>query len=251
VNAFSDLYSKYYNLLYKNKDYNEEFQYVLNAINEHSVSHVNSILDIGCGTGKHLSFFKKNGFTVFGIDSSEYMLKEARKHLYQEENLLCSRASEFKFNKKFDAIISLFHVMSYQTQNDELEEVFTNISNHLTIGGLFLFDFWYGPAVLSDLPVIRIKRLEDEDIKITRITEPVIHYNENIVDVHYQLFIEQNETTRLEKLTEMHKMRYFFLPEIAYFLKKTGFLLIDSCQWMSKNPLSSKSWYGFIIAKKV
>jgi hypothetical protein len=78
-----------------------------------------------------------------------------------------------------------------------------------------------------------------------------MHYNENIVDVCYQLFIEQNETKYLEKLSEIHKKRYFFLPETKYFSSKAGLSLIDSCQWMSKEPLSNKSWYGFIILKKV
>ncbi|MDR2406663.1 MAG: class I SAM-dependent methyltransferase [Bacteroidales bacterium] len=250
MSTFTSLYSEYYNLLYKDKDYGEEFQYVLNAINNHSVDHVTSILDIGCGTGKHLSFFKKNGFTVSGIDLSENMLKEAKRHLCQDEDLLCFKASEFKFNKKFDIIISLFHVMSYQTQNDELEKVFMNISNNLVYGGLFLFDFWYGPAVLSDPPVVRIKRLEDKELKIARIAEPVMHYNENTVDVCYQLFIEQSESNHFEKLTERHKMRYLFLPEIEYFSKKAGLSLISSYKWMSKEPLSNTSWYGFIILEK-
>jgi hypothetical protein len=45
-------------------------------------------------------------------------------------------------------------------------------------------------------------------------------------------------------------MRYFFLPEIEYFSGKAGLTLIDSRQWMSKEPLSNKSWYGFAVARK-
>jgi hypothetical protein len=44
--------------------------------------------------------------------------------------------------------------MSYQIETNEIEAVFKKVSEHLAIGGLFLFDFWYGPAVLSDSPVM-------------------------------------------------------------------------------------------------
>ena len=33
-------------------------------------------------------------------------------------------------------------------------------------GGIFIFDFWYGPAVLADPPAVRIKRLENERMKV-------------------------------------------------------------------------------------
>jgi SAM-dependent methyltransferase len=251
MNVFGDRYSKLYDLLYKDKNYHEEFQYVFETINQYiSPCHTKSILDIGCGTGRYLKLFKDAGYTIFGVDISLDMLYEAKKYLHQEHDLICCKASEFLFNQKFDVIVSLFHVMSYQIETSDVETVFRKVSDHLVTGGLFLFDFWYGPAVLSDPPVIRIKRLEDEELMITRIAEPVMHYNENTVDIHYQLFIEKRRTKYLEKLTETHRMRYIFMPEIKYFSEKAGLSLVDSFHWMSKEPLSNKSWYGFAILKK-
>jgi len=173
---------------------------------------------------------------------------EARKYLQQEEDLICCKASEFKFNKKFDAFISLFHVMSYQTENDELEKVFQNVSEHLTDGGLFIFDFWYGPAVLTNPPIVKIKRLEDDEVKITRITEPVMRYNENIVDVNFEVMIEDKKTHLVEKINETHKMRYLFLPEIELFANKVGLKIEISYKWMTYENLLSDSWYGLIIS---
>ena len=154
------------------------------------------------------------------------MIREARNYLQQEDVLICCKASEFKFNRKFETIISLFHVMSYQAENDELEKVFQNVSEHLTDGGLFIFNFWYGPAVLTDPPVVKIKRLEDDEVRITRITEPVMRYNENIVDVNFEVIIEDKKTHIIEKLPETHKMRYLFLPEIEMLAKKIGLKII-------------------------
>jgi SAM-dependent methyltransferase len=250
MDTFGKTYSKYYNLLYKDKNYLEEYIYIRELIERHGNKNAKNILDIGCGTGKHLGLFKKDGYAVSGVDISENMISEARKYLQQEENLLCCKASEFKFNKKFEVIISLFHVMSYHTGNDELEKVFQNVSEHLTDDGLFIFDFWYGPAVLSDPPVVKIKRLEDDEVKITRITEPIMHYNENIVDVNFEIIIEDKKTYLSEKLHEIHKMRYLFLPEIELLTNKNNFEILKTYKWSTEELISIASWYGLTMLKK-
>jgi hypothetical protein len=140
--------------------------------------------------------------------------------------------------------------MSYQIGNDEIEMVFINTYNHLADNGLFIFDFWYGPAVLSDPPVIRIKRLEDDEMKIVRIAEPVTHYNENIVDVNYDMIIENKKTHIIERTNEIHKMRYFFLPEIKKIAADNNLLFVDSFKWLNFSPLSEKTWYGCVVLRK-
>jgi SAM-dependent methyltransferase len=248
--VFGEVYSKYYNLLYKDKNYYEEYVYIREILKRHGGASGKDILDIGCGTGKHLKFFKDDGFTVTGVDLSKNMIDEAKIYLAQDKNLLCCRASEFKFVKKFNTIISLFHVMSYQTDTNELEKVLISISNHLNDSGLFVFDFWSGPAVLLDPPVVRIKRLEDQNVKITRIAEPVMRYNENIVDVNYELFIENKKSNSLSKLTETHNMRYLFLSEIKHLSEKVKLSLLGAYGWLTFSPLSEKTWYGLVVLKK-
>jgi SAM-dependent methyltransferase len=249
--VFGDAYSKYYNLLYNDKDYYNEYIYIRDIIKKYrNEENIKEILDIGCGTGKHLLCFKKDGFNVSGVDASPDMLKEAQRVLNQTENIVCCKAADFKFNKKFDVIISLFHVMSYQTDTMELEKVFLNVSNHLTDNGIFIFDFWYGPAVLSDPPVVRIKRLEDNKIRITRIAEPVLNYNENIVDVNYEILVENRKTYFLERIIENHKMRYWFLPEIKHFGIRTGLSYIASHKWLDVISLSERTWYGLVLLGK-
>jgi SAM-dependent methyltransferase len=251
MDAFGNIYSKYYNLLYKDKDYRGEYEYICELIQRHGTNKkIDTVLDIGCGTGKHLKYFKDAGYSVFGIDLSENMLSVAKENLNQEENIVCCPASGFNFNIKFNVIISLFHVMSYQVNTDELEKVFFNVQNHLDKGGLFIFDFWYGPAVLSDPPVVRIKRLEDEKIKIARLAEPAMHYNENIVDVNYELFLEDKGTHYIERIAEKHKIRYLFLPELKRLALNNNFLFVNAYQWLDFSPLSEKTWYGCAVLKK-
>ena len=57
-----------------------------------------------------------------------------------------------------DAAVALFHVVSYLTSETQLETFAANVARSLKPGGLFLFDFWYGPAVLAQKPEVRVKQ---------------------------------------------------------------------------------------------
>jgi hypothetical protein len=140
--------------------------------------------------------------------------------------------------------------MSYQIETNEIEKVCLNVSKHLADGGLFIFDFWYGPAVLADPPVVRIKRLEDESVRIVRIGEPTMHYNKNVVDVNYEAMIENKSRHSLERIAETHKMRYFFLPELNRFAKNEDLEIVSFSEWMGFHELDHTMWYGVMVVKK-
>lgn len=251
MNQFGDLYSQYYDLLYSDKDYISEVDYVDELIKSHS-KNVKTLLDMGCGTGKHAELFCEKGYKVHGIDLSEDMLKIAnQRRKGKEDNLSFSHSNiqELNLSDKFDVVVSLFHVMSYQNSNEQLIKAFEVAKNHLNNDGIFIFDFWYGPAVLKDLPTTRVKRLENENIKVTRIAEPIIHPQENIVDVNYDVFIEDKKTKEVVEKKELHKMRYFFDTELEMIFEKVGFSIIQKYEWMSdKNP-DFNSWNVVWVVK--
>lgn len=73
---------------------------------------VKNILDVGCGTGRHLVYLAKHGFTMFGFDVSEHAIQMARKWLHEEglsaDLLQHGMESIFPYaDNTFDAIISV------------------------------------------------------------------------------------------------------------------------------------------------
>lgn len=48
-------------------------------------NHVKKVLDLGCGSGRHLVFLAKKGFTVYGFDSSPEALRLAKNWLAKEK----------------------------------------------------------------------------------------------------------------------------------------------------------------------
>lgn len=243
-----DAYARYYDLLYRDKDYAGEAEYVAAHIRKQAPQ-AKRILELGCGTGAHAEHLARMGYTVHGVDMSAAMLEraEARKAALPPE--VAARLTfgvgdvrTVRTGQAYDAVISLFHVMSYQTGNDDLQATFATVKAHLNPGGTFLFDCWYGPAVLSDPPAVRVKRLQDEEIEVLRIAEPVMHYNENVVDVSYQVTITEKATGDQEQVCEVHKMRYLFLPEIHALAQRNGLDVTLVHGWMSDQEASQNTW---------
>jgi len=248
-------YARYYDLLYRDKDYAGEAQFVHKLLQNYAPS-TKSILELGCGTGVHAFLLAKEGYQVHGVDLSQQMLQQATDRLSHLPTELASRLEfspgdirTIQLNQQFDAVISLFHVISYQTSNEDLLAAFATVKSHLKPGGVFIFDCWYGPAVLSDRPVVRIKRLEDEEISAIRIANPVMYPNENLVDVNYQVLIKQKNTNTVEELQELHKMRYLFKPEINLLFLQSGFEYVENREWMTNRESGFDTWGVYFVAR--
>jgi SAM-dependent methyltransferase len=254
MNVFGN-YARYYNLLYRDKEYVGEAKFIAQLLKNYAPN-TQSILELGCGTGNHALLLAKEGYQVHGVDFSQEMLQQANTRISQISQELTSKIvfsqgdiRTIRLEQQFDAVISLFHVISYQITNQDLEAAFATAKAHLKPGGVFIFDCWYGPAVLSDRPTIRVKRLEDQEISITRIAEPMIYPNENLVDVNYHVFIKDKESGAVEEIQETHRMRYLFKPEIDLLLTNSQIKPIAYSEWMTNREPGFDTWGVYFVGR--
>lgn len=247
-----NLYAKYYDLLYRDKDYNSEANYIKKLINLYRPD-CSSLLDLGCGTGRHIQSLAESGINVSGVEISDVMLERAYENLKSNGQLMegvrlyKGDIKKIRLREKYDVIILLFHVMSYQTTNNDLLMTLKTIKEHLKDNGICIFDFWYGPAVLSERPEKRLKQLTDEYLNIYRTSIPVMRINENIVEVNFQIDIKDKSGKSLEEISETHVMRYLFKPELKLLLNIFNMSLIHIEEWMTGSMLTEKSWYATAI----
>ena len=251
-----DAYARYYDLLYRDKDYAAEAEYVASQIRAHA-PRATRILELGCGTGAHAEHLARMGYTVHGVDLSPTMLARAAARTAALPPDTAARLSfglgdvrTVRTGETYDAVISLFHVVSYQTADSDLAATFETAALHLRAAGLFLFDFWHGPAVLAQQPDVRSKRLEDDDIKVTRSAHPTLHVEQNVVDVNYHVRIEVKATGKIEEVRETHRMRYLFVPEVAHFAEPGRWAGVEACAWMGHQPPGVGDWSGFARATR-
>ena len=225
METFQD-YAYYYNAFYKDKDYAKEARQIDEILKKYG-KNIHSVINYGCGTGKHDIELSRIGYSCTGIDLSETMIEVAKQNSKNEEKKIDFSVADirkFEPEKKYDAVISLFHVMSYQNSNEDIRATFQSARKALERDKLFWFDLWYGPGVLTDPPVVRVKEVEDDQYRLVRIARPVMYDERNMVDVNYEVLIIDKKTNITKTIKEVHSMRYFFRPELEILLHQVNIL---------------------------
>lgn len=249
-------YAKYYDLLYQDKDYRSEADFVLEAIRQFRPC-IKNLLELGCGSGGHAQVLADLGISVLGVDRSVSMIEKAQIKAQSLSSEVSRRLTfmeadirHLRLERRFDGAIALFHVMSYQLTNTDVVDAFRAAGEHLHSGGLFVFDCWYGPGVISDRPTVRVKHWTDKGRKITRIAEPIMHPRTNSVDVNYTVFSCNADGGSLEETRETHQMRYFFEPELEMLAAQAGLRIVESREWMASKAPDFGTWTACFVAQK-
>lgn len=254
MEIFQD-YAYYYNSFYRDKDYMAEAQTVDGLLKKYNPG-VQSLVNFGCGTGRHDLELEKLGYHCTGIDISPLMIELARKNAQASGSGIGFEVADirsYESQKKYDAVISLFHVMSYQNTNEDILNAFRSAAKllHNGAGACFLFDVWYGPGVLSDPPCVRVKEVEDDHNKLIRIARPVMRESENIAEIHYEVLVINKDSSKVQTIREVHSMRYFFRPELEFLLNEAGFELLDNIDCQTLAGTTFDSWTSYFIARAV
>jgi SAM-dependent methyltransferase len=249
MSVFDRYYAQFYDMLYKDKDYESESNYIISLIKKYNPE-AKSILDLGCGTGRHAELFSNKGFIVLGVDQSKYMLNEAMNRKNNNLDFIEGDVRFLKLDKKFDVVTALFHVLSYQITNKDVESLIRTAYNHLNKNGLFIFDFWYGPAVIIQKPEVRIKELENDNVKFIRVAKPMIDFSRNVVEVCYKIFVVDKKNKTFLEHEEIHPMRFFFDPELELFIENIGFKLESKFSWLKFEKPSENDWSVVWVVRK-
>lgn len=253
MDVFED-YADLYDLFYSEKDYGAECNYIIELTGKYLESPVRSILDVGCGTGGHAFIWSQNGFDVTGLDLSSAMLTHARgkvKGLKPSISFHEGDVRNFDLGRKFDIVTAMFAVMSYQTATKDILSALHSVRKHLKKNGLFIFDAWSGPCVMSDPPRERVGYFEREEIEILRTVRTDHDISIHLVSVHYDILCIFGDRV-VKRIQETHRMRYFFPQEVDDYASRTGFKVMSCEPFMGQgDDLRIKDWNATFILKAV
>ena len=113
-----------------------------------------SILDLGCGFGRHAILMAEHGFEVTGIDLSETLLKRAQRDANRKKanvTFLLGDMRQLDLRAAFDATIVLGSTFGYFDDRTNLE-VLKRIRNALRPGGRLMVEFLNRDRVVNELP---------------------------------------------------------------------------------------------------
>ncbi len=246
-------YAYYYNAFYQDKDYKGEAEQIDFLLKKYG-NNIVSLINYGCGTGRHDIELYKMGYRCTGVDFSPVMIDIAKQNVRKENMSITFTVADIRNyvpQKKYDGVLSLFHVMSYQNRNEDILAALWSARKALNVGGILLFDVWYGNGVLSDKPTVRVKEIEDNRNRLIRIARPTFHEKENIIDVNYEVLVIDKESSITKVINEVHNMRYFFRTELEMLLQQSGFELIDNVDCQTLGPTDYQSWTSYFIAKAI
>lgn len=226
-------YADHYDLLYRDKDYESECNMLEGVFKNYGSGPIESILDLGCGTGNHSLILALRGYHVTGVDKSPDMLEHARQKLGVTQSLVKTDRVTFiqgdvrkmKLERSFDAAIMMFAVLGYQLENADVLAAFSTIRDHLRPGGLLLLDAWYGPGVLIQRPQDRIRAIRDRGEQVLRTASSALDTRRHLCTVRYHMWRLVGDRLAME-VEEEHCVRFFFPRELEFFLEIAGFRLI-------------------------
>lgn len=247
-------YAEYYDLLYRDKDYEGECDFLKEIFHTYASKSITSILDLGCGTGSHAIPLAKRGYKVTGLDKSSVMLKwteKKSKEIGVSLTLHQTDIRQYDLGNKFDAAIAMFAVISYLNTNEDLQATFSTVRKHLGKNSLFIFDVWNGLAVMRLLPSARIKIVEDSDLKVIRFVEPELQADKHLCLSHYKMLITQKGIL-IDEIEETHSIRYLFPLEIVHYLEDAGFEVLKICPFLDlEGRVDENVWNMAVIAKAI
>ncbi len=211
LEALYDEYARYYDLLYSFKNYQQEVIEVQSIIDKYRTSTGIDLLEVGCGTGQHLKYYKEH-YTCTGVDLNAGMLAIAREQLpdvpFYEQDMV-----QLNLNQQFDVISSLFSSIGYVANQHDLVTTFAAMAAHLKTGGVLVIEPWLTPSGFTP-GFIHMTTYESEDVKIARMGLSEARGNTCLLDMHYLVaekgkgvttWVDRNELTMYEisELVEM------------------------------------------------
>jgi len=132
-----------YDLIYSFKDYETEARDLVALIRQRNPD-VRSLLDVACGTGRHLERIRPDVSDVAGVDLDAGLLSVARERL-PGVPLTQSDMRSFDLGRTFDAVTCLFSSVGYLRDDDELRAAIGRMAAHLNPGGVLVVDGWVRP----------------------------------------------------------------------------------------------------------
>ncbi|MFL5786403.1 MAG: class I SAM-dependent DNA methyltransferase [Bacteriovoracaceae bacterium] len=234
-------YATFYDRIYSSRAHDRITEETVRLLAKHGVMS-GSLLDLGCGTGTHASLFEKKGFAYKGADRSEQMIGIARTKLPKKDAFIVSSFAELNLEKKYDAIISMFHVLSYQTDDQSVSDFFSCLHRHMHSHSVAIVDFWSGPAVKADGPHVSQRTFKDEEGEFRKSVVPLASSAFPIFDLEMRIE-ELSPASGHPEIREIHSMRCFFADELEKFAQKSGLHIVEK-------DIRDNDWNGWIVLRQ-
>ena len=250
--TFGPSYADAYDALYADKDYEAECDLIESLAVQYGIG-AETVLDLGCGTGRHATILARRGREVTGVDVSAEMLALARRRAADAEvaelDLRVGDVRTVRVGRRYDVVLLMFAVLGYQLTDEDVAATLETVAIHLQPGGVLVFDVWHGPAVEAVGPTVRTKSVVHGRSVIRRRAHGVLDTSRHICVVDYTIDqIVDAEVVQTDN--EQHRMRYFFEVELREMARRAGLEVVMVASFPEmKRPVSAADWNALYVAR--
>lgn len=222
--------SKYYPILYKNRDDHEAFRFISRVVEDLELEEGMRVLDLACGRGRHARYLNKLNLDVLGLDISEESIKDAKK--YENRSLsfkVHDMRDPFPVNN-LNVVCNLFTSFGYFNDTNSNLSVLHNINQSLVKGGVLVLDYLNAYKVIEQLVREEEKLINGVKFKIKRyIKDHRIFKEIEIFDENYhETFTEKVQAIDLETFEKLLNIAGFRIYQLWGEYDASPFSKIDS-----------------------
>ncbi len=199
--------ARYYDRIYAFKDYAAEVRTLIGFVEGELGEARGRLLDVACGTGKHLELLRES-FEVEGLDLSPELLDVARERL-PDVRFHCADMRDFRVPARFDVITCLFSAIGYMTALDDVACAIRTMADHLVPGGLLIVEPWFTPD--QWMPnTAHAMFIDEPELKIARVNTSFVDGRVSIFDLHHLIGTPEGTT----HVVEHHELGLYTVDEM-------------------------------------
>lgn len=209
----SHLFYRYYDTLFSTKDYAGEVAAVYRYCTGQQLYPLESVLEIGCGTGNHTLELARNPrihVTAVDVDAEMLALAQRKTELINKKNI--SFVSGRSIARNVDLCVALFNVVNYICEDELLRMLYADVSSSLRSGGICIFDCWNGTAALLNPPGSKKYEQCCDGQRISCCLTSQTDFIKKITTLNYQLDLFNTADKKID--SENHKIEHrLWTPE--------------------------------------
>lgn len=218
--------ARLYDLMYEGRDYAGAAAEIRALVGE-EVPGASTLLDVGCGTGRHLELLA-DAYRVEGLDLNPALLEVARERC-PGVTMHEGDMTKFELGRTFDTVTCLFSAIGHVGSEDAMRSSLERMAAHLSSPGVLIVEPWFTPDAFWD-GHLATNFHDGPDTKLAWMYRQRREGRLSILDIHYLVAATEGEP---EHFVERQELGLFTREEVTGALEGAGLEVryLESALW--------------------
>lgn len=238
-------FSEIYDSLMSDVDYDSWTNFIVEKLDFDT----RNILEAACGTGNITKYLAQKNYNIVAFDKSEEMLIKAYEKLrgYNNVKILNLDMTNFKIDKKFDAIICCCDGINYLENENQILDFLNLAKIHINKGGKLIFDI---STEYKYKHILGNETFVYDDGEIFYVWENSLNEDEMKINIEINFFKNVNDDL-YKRIVEMQTQKIYTIDEIKKFLEIYDFKVLSIFDGYKNKEYMDESQRAVFYCEKI